>query len=317
MIALRGTVRHVPKKKSTHAPSQPGTIDGEINFDPNLTHEGEWIWTGHWAFGSLPDENLHTLSQRKKKPPSGVRPFVYKFHRKSNASDIIVPSSLLASDDGGDEDDKNSTKDEASYKDSAQEKLLFNGTGGEENDPKPFKENVCNSEESNFVPGKPDKRDDNSTDITLKDKASIIESDNSMNMNLPMKSTSGECDEEVTAPQVKLVSIPVDNKKAIVVDQSRSVHNNKDSVSDECNFSLTEKQNGRNHHTNQQGSKTTCKELTKEIAHEKLACSFAFDGKKYTDAGLEAHPKKCPVGGCWKGYFENVSVSKEMRISKA
>jgi hypothetical protein len=48
-----------------------------------------------------------------------------------------------------------------------------------------------------------------------------------------------------------------------------------------------------------------------------ISSTFAFsDGAEFTDAGLDVS-NKCPIAGCWKGYFENVSVSGEMTFSSS
>ena len=133
MIALRGTIRHASRSKrsTSHTPPPAGTStskDGNTepssksnvaasasasaSYDPLTAKEGEWIWTGYWAFGSLPDPAIldaytkstmrsgsgglradgssKSTAGRKRKPPAGVRPFVYKFQKIVDAKDVIV-----------------------------------------------------------------------------------------------------------------------------------------------------------------------------------------------------------------------------------
>mmetsp|Transcript_9648 Transcript_9648/g.14016 ORF Transcript_9648/g.14016 Transcript_9648/m.14016 type:complete len:166 (+) Transcript_9648:139-636(+) len=153
MIALRGTIRHASRSKRSSSPTTSSTSASNSNskdeneeskatisasasasasYDPLTAKEGEWIWTGYWAFGSLPDPAIldaytkstmrsgagsgagirpdgssKSMAGRKRKPPAGVRPFVYKFQKIVDAKDVIVPSTLLVSDDDDDDDEEN------------------------------------------------------------------------------------------------------------------------------------------------------------------------------------------------------------------
>jgi len=40
------------------------------------------------------------------------------------------------------------------------------------------------------------------------------------------------------------------------------------------------------------------------------------EGGTFTDAGRVTYPDKCPIGGCWKGFFENVSKRKDRMTSR-
>ena len=83
MIAIRGIIRHKDDRKSPSSSSPPPpTVSSDDTFNPLTSKQGEWTWTGYWAFGSLPPaEVLDVMGQQKKKKlPIGVRPFVYKFN---------------------------------------------------------------------------------------------------------------------------------------------------------------------------------------------------------------------------------------------
>ncbi len=110
----------VPSSSTTGPPSSStsSTTAIQTEYNPQAAQPGEWIWTGYWAFGSLPPaEVLDGIGvgvgqHKKKKPPSGVRPFTDKFQVVKDAKDVIVPSSLMMSDEddgenGGDGDNRN------------------------------------------------------------------------------------------------------------------------------------------------------------------------------------------------------------------
>jgi hypothetical protein len=65
---------------------------------------GSGLDIGHFQFGSLPPAEVldgigvSVGQHKKKKPPSGVRPFTYKFQVVKDAK-VIVPSSLMMSDE--------------------------------------------------------------------------------------------------------------------------------------------------------------------------------------------------------------------------
>jgi hypothetical protein len=68
--------------------------------------------------------------------------------------------------------------------------------------------------------------------------------------------------------------------------------------------------------TNQDADDKECMDRMKDTSSyhsdtsKVVRSSFAeVDGGSYTDAGKVSFPGRCPIGGCWKGYFENVSVS--------
>jgi len=48
----------------------------------------------------------------------------------------------------------------------------------------------------------------------------------------------------------------------------------------------------------------------------KVTFATTSPGNTYTDAGSTTHIGKCPMGGCWKGYFENVSTQKNKHSSR-
>lgn len=58
------------------------------------------------------------------------------------------------------------------------------------------------------------------------------------------------------------------------------------------------------------------KELRVIEPFSKITFATTSPGDTYTDAGSTTHLGKCPVGGCWKGYFENVPTQKNKYSSR-
>lgn len=254
MIALRGKLRFVrnPKKTSKDDPkqSQPPQVTKDTPFTPLDTVEGQWIWTGHWAFGSLPSEKeiQDAIDATNRKPgpgrpkaPLGVRPFVYKFEKVVDAKDVIVPSSVNISAShslDGNDTDKDGAGEHSTYADSEDKT----------------------------------KGDNENKDEHTKD------ADGDVKMNDETESK---------------------------IEEKKELSENKDSKSDAGGDTAEEKTN------------TTDKNVDKSSLGEVNGNSFAdIEDGIFTDAAKSIYPEKCPIGGRWKGYFENVSRRKDRMTSR-
>ena len=351
MIALRGSVRHVSQKKAATSPN--GDSATELDFNPKDTKEGDWIWTGHWAFGSLPDEEILAVSNkklavsnRKKKPHA----FVYKFHKISNAHDITVPSSLVTSDDGGDDDEKSpeinmskadgyvTEKEEHDPDLDCGEKGDPISSGGiskevgiirEGNEKLPTFHGSSSSEPPVVTAVK------SSMKIKTGERDTVIHGEDSGTLKFEpeTKSVKNETKSEVVTRE-HMEKGELQSGKAIrgtseeeVERQEELVSSNlalADGESSGASMEMLEKRINENNATNsdvdvEKGelrSSKACAETVEDKEHQEKLVGSTFavaDGAEFTDAGLDLS-NKCPVAGCWKGYFENVSVSIEALI---
>jgi len=278
MIALRGTICHKetrrspcpsPTTSSTISPTNGTKSIADTNtdtttteFDPKSAKPGEWIWSGYWAYGSLPPDDVldgtvrgqhHHHNQKKKKPPSGVRPFIYKFQRVKDAKDVIVPSSLLSSNDdhvdGGDSDNDENQKEK-------QQQQQLQISGDNETTTKSNREDSTKDEDSERI-NRSNKDEEQKTRNTTMNELELYQGEEKK-----------ELDEH---------------------------HDIKQEI----------------HEYSKDLNSTTSAIDLKDLKNSLVGDTFATmsDGDKFTDAG-ETNPKTCPIGGCWKGYFENVSVSE-------
>ncbi len=277
MIALRGSIRHKESRNSCPSPT-PSSTTVVINttdntastststsceeFNPLFLEPGEWIWTGYWSFGSLPPAEVLDVvgQQKKKKPPSGVRPFVYKFQCRKDPNDVVVPSSLLRGDDekegGGDE----SSKD--------------------------MKESQVKIEPSD---------DNKSTNEAVIESSKFLERSEKDTLNVKDESNDRRHDIAKGQPESKVP--PVNRVKTSNLEEEKK-------ELDESHEDVKTVTNSSNSDHN---------ETSKSIdGHQPNVAGETYgtvkNGEQYTDAGT-TYPKICPLGGCWKGYFENVSVS--------
>ena len=319
MIALRGAVRHVSQKKSADNPS-------ELDIDPKDTKEGDWIWTGHWAFGSLPDEDLPVvpnrklpLSSRKKKPHA----FVYKFHHISNAKEITVPSSLVTSDD--DDEDENDD-DEKGLEVNNDEVGGPKPGSTETGEPMSLDEGVKKEydeqgqgEEQNSKQGIPHEKNDSEESKNRavdEDLPSAIADAEPNNSETAKEGPS----EDVNSAKVEVKSETDDLKISDDEEENRS----KEQIGPVQDSETNQKHKNADEEVGpNEGNSASMKqdedkgEMQSSIdgidstdnQDKPVGSTFAeADGGEFTDAGLDLS-KKCPIAGCWKGYFENVSVS--------
>ena len=287
MIAVRGTIRHKGDRRSptssptptstpsttartanTNTSTTNNTSNTNSNFNPLDIEAGEWIWTGHWAFGSLPPaEVLENVGShhKKKKPPAGVRPFVYKFQMVKDAKDVIVPSSLLYMDD-----------------DDGEEENEEGGGGAEEKGQRTKQENDEGQEgkgrTNNKVPNESIKSQDTEAS-TKKENTATVQTQEEQTLSKKNEHNEKDKGDTKTKPSSFIHDETKDTKKSQKIDQESQIV-----PTDTAKSNVSSQQ--------QQGE------------------SFAStgEGSKFTDGGIK-YPRRCPIGGCWKGYFENVSVS--------
>lgn len=337
MIALRGTIRHkdgygANSRSPCPSPTPSSSIDPRITTtdtttttttttadsanDPQSIQPGEWVWTGHWAFGSLPPSQVLDEAighhQKKKRPLSGVRPFVYKFQHVKDAKDVVIPSlSFLGGSstrgggddvdgEGGGRDDDNAnnnkTKDEVMDDDNdsndnngnlnkAQEQSSVNedadelmiGEKAEVDDKMEIDVKVASQDQCDHNDDKKKESQDKMKESELNSESELKQKENSKN-----DKTVIQIEEE--KKELDDINIDEETKEEITAEHSKNEYSNKVSTNDVQQSSTD--------------VPTNAGETFATIAN----------GGIFTDAG-QTYPKVCPVGGCWKGYFENVSVS--------
>ena len=308
MIALRGVIRRVSLSKAAVVNSDLEDPK-ESDFDPKDTKEGEWVWSGHWAFGSLPDDEVLAACKKKKRLSNKVkaRPFLYKFCKVVSANDVSVPSAMAVSGRNDDDDNKGRPVfSDAGSHDSMKVSEAKDGSAAKKNYPV---ENLAI-------------RVDN---VPSKNEAEIMNVLNSINIeeNYLIKRDKHEVPSEleieasgvvgVDQGAVKQKSATDGNiggnncqKRSCVLFQPQSEESaTEGGVTGQQNVTehvLTEGMKG--------GGRSDIvpkEEITNKEKH--LSSSFALiDGRNFIDGGF-IHPKKCPVGGFWRGHFENESVS--------
>lgn len=263
MIALRGTIKRVPKPEN-EAKTTPSK---NIN-DPGSS---EWVWTGYWAFDSLPAPEF--LENRKsKRPPHGVRPFVYKFHHVEDAKDVIVPSTTLGDDQDQEEGNREEEKTEEMETDTESNKMKNELNGHYEN-------NILDKEDAMQTLAALD-QDSTNVDVKMKNDKSETTSENVVSDVGKAKDSPQEAD---------------------------ALRNHADKIDG------TKFRSGDNVEKAKESQQNKTEENEKESI---LGSSFAdIDDGIYTDGGT-IYPEKCPKGGCWKGYFENVSKRKDRMTSR-
>jgi len=116
MISLRGQIRRSKiEPSSSSLPNDNDTFDtATLSNDSPKTPlhcaKGEWVWTGHWAFGTLPEVIIdgRQSSGHKRRRVAGVRAFSYKFDELVDPKDVKVPSAETFSNGNGvnDEEEK-------------------------------------------------------------------------------------------------------------------------------------------------------------------------------------------------------------------
>ena len=277
MIALRGTIKRVVQPPGNEAKTPPSK-------NINGPGSGEWIWTGYWAFDSLPAPEV--LENRKsKRPPHGVRPFVYKFHHIEDAKDVIVPSTTLGDDQDIEEGNRDKEKEEDMNIDT--EKIHRN--------------DEVNDQKVNDVMKKEEK--------SVEQSSEVLEQD-STNVDTEMKNDdSDKTSDNVGSDEKK----EHDNSlKEDVLQKSVQLNDDTKFKNDNVEEATIEKRVSKE----SQEDKNEENENDERTNRSHVGSSFAdIDGGVYTDGGM-VHPEKCPKGGVWKGYFENVSKRKDRMTSR-
>lgn len=337
MIALRGKIRHksIHKIQTANPNHAPPSSDG-TPFNPLTSKDGEWIWTGHWAFGGLPDDDEidAALSQStsgvgrkpgKRKPPQGVRPFVYKFEKVVEAKDVVVPSSIDDGNEGDQEQPLDQKQQKLQQQQQAQDKVQGEGSIS-----------AVKGE------GKKDKTDEEMQDVGDKDGASIKSNENSSSVKVEDISLSiSTADHENAAPTEDAVERKTDNANNATVtkeedadvtmeDLSKESTKDEEGAHDKPAAIATDiatdaaetnkievkkeesKESGSTSNANTDANTDTDAKVDDVDHTHKTQNSSTFaevEGGTFTDAARTTYPDKCPVGGCWKGFFENVSVS--------
>jgi hypothetical protein len=367
MIALRGNIRHqsISKTQSENLNQAPPSSNG-TPFNPLTAQDGEWIWTGHWAFGSLPeDDEIHAAlnlplpgvgrKPAKRKPPSGVRPFVYKFEKVVQAKDIVVPSSLGAGvsgsegeggDDGdveqdiegdgeklGEQDEEEEEQEQEQEKDKKGDGTIKEEMNGGQEDEEMKDSNQKEEEDKNKA-----------EDTTLVPKVDAAETESKVSAAATTESeestTKKEQDGDVSMAHVSqevtnatnddqgdaanasneeaassdehpLTEVKNENEKDADADANTDENTDANTDADadaDADAKNNDKALPNSNEINVEGSHT---EDAGKTNTAQTGSSFAeVEGGTFTDAGRDTFPDKCPVGGLWKGFFENVSVSQ-------
>ena len=326
MIAIRGIIRHKDDRKSPSSSSPPPpTVSSEDTFNPLTSKQGEWTWTGYWAFGSLPPaEVLDVMGQQKKKKlPIGVRPFVYKFQCVKDAKDVVVPSSLAHKYDDneqeGDEgdihidhiDDDNVVHDADGNKNTVNKK----------NDDSNTNRNALKSEKNDSVDTKTEPMS------KIDSEGAECKNTNENATEVPTNMDKDEKPENETNEKIAILNVETaadENNNAMEIDRPETdgLGNSEKDVNPK-HMALTHhqqveeerKESTEQHERKDRGAKsqTPITDVTKiDLKSDAPTIGESFGtmnkGDKYTDGG-KTFPKRCPLGGHWKGYFENVSVS--------
>lgn len=343
MISLRGVIRHVsvPKNIADGKPNQaPPSPSSGSPFDPLTTKQGEWVWTGHWAFGSLPplqdmdrssaqgDQTALSVSPSvsgavgskkrgggRKRPFVGVRPFMYKFEKIVEAKNVMVPSSFIGESEEDDVEEETGEQQENTQGD------VHNGAD--------------EGEASQLVDGDDD---DDADRLELKKKRDEFYNDGENQLSNQMNETetsklgkSVDVGHENTSEEkvADIVEKGDDEKKERIVEDIDVTNTAKkssmeaqqqyplamDKASSESASNRAESETNPDKNA-QQHVENDCLEMSKdEDSHDSFktaklsGSSFAeVEGGTFTDAARASYPDSCPIGGCWKGYFENISV---------
>ena len=389
MISLRGTVRRVQPKgnspngspRTSPVPFQPkhgAEQNTEGEYNPKLTQAGEWIWSGHWSFGQLPDFKIDP--KKKKALPAGVRPFLYKFSTVVDAKDVVVPSSLLeSSPESGEENENtkqeksNPSEDKTDETETEKKKITEKSTSegnGEQNDAlkKEKEENMSGTtekstsegngeqndalkketeEKTSGTTGKPTSEDDGEKNDALKKEKEenssggsdtgsrkkdtdhgkekdAADNNSDSNGDFHSKEVFGEKHNfepnETITTNLEKQGQPASNQN--IEDKKNQLPISKTSDEGTCSTTKgTEKE-----HTSKPQAKDNSREVEEEnaakdpkedvtLSNKEVERDATFADQPYTDAGLTTHVKKCPIGGSWKGYFENTSVSRRYQLS--
>lgn len=342
MISLRGVIRHVsvPKNITDAKPNQaPPSPTSGAPFDPLSTQQGEWVWTGHWAFGNLPSEedmdriiaHGHQSSSPaspsasgavgpkkrgggRKRPVVGVRPFMYKFEKIVEAKDVMVPSSLInevEEDDveeetGGEQENIQGEVHNGANVNEASRSL--DGGGDEGGVSAAQKEH---NESHHAEKAQLSNQDNQNLVAKLENKMDVAPT-NASNEKIPDMSEKGHEEKtEIIMPNndvssnVKEISMEVQNQQPIDLKEIPS-----DSASNRASSGTQQETSAQKHDEKERTEKLKEENSRASLKTAKMSgSSFAeVIGGTFTDAARTSYPDTCPIGGCWKGYFENISV---------
>lgn len=341
MISLRGVIQHasVPKNSTDTKPNQAppsASSSGSPLFDPLTTRPGEWVWTGHWSFGSLPPEDVIDPSAvysgqsppsasppggvsgvvgskrrggGRKRPLLGVRPFMYKFEKIVDAKNVMVPSSLIgeSEDDDGEEDIE-----------SQQENTHGDGpnTGADKAEASNSLNDDEDDDDNDTRLQSPKKREDDVQQCDVQNQVS-----NQTAESLPAKQRIKNLDVDLENTSEDIATEKGDDEKKQKINQDKEISTTieefpmKDHSASKRAESDSKQFSDAKEHDEKQGTE----EVKDENLHDESfktdkimsGSSFAeVEGGVFTDAARASYPDTCPIGGCWKGYFENISLQK-------
>ena len=238
--------------------------------------EKRWTWTGVWAFGSLPEE-VDGDKQLKTKNPSAVRPFAYTWEEARKASDVLVPSANL-------ERKEESAEEQVAPQDASQAEATDGKDAEPMDDNKGRTEKSVKKEESEKERSEPMQVEDVTSESAREDD--VQEKDKIETQHLDKKTEEkdgqhGELKETEKASETREDSDrPRGSEGATSANASKSP--------------LTPAE---------------VKDGATDAKADPITFGTTLPGEpEFTDAGT-VYPEKCPRGGAWTGYFDNVAVS--------
>lgn len=285
----------------------------------------------------------------KRKPPQGVRPFVYKFEKITEAKDVIVPSSTSGENEGyqdpqQEEEQQQQQKqhqEEEHEQHQEQQQDKDKGQGNVSEGKGERKKDGMDEEMKGFTEetgeGKKDGTYEEMKGGGDKDGASIRS-----HGNVPISVKAEDISvnkEKVDDANVSPTEDVVDTKTSDATDAT--VKKEEDGDVTMMDVSKDSSKDDRGTHDKPTSTATSTatttvethtSEVKKEESKESSSASITsidaktddadrtnstqnsstfaeVEGGTFTDAGRVTYPDKCPIGGCWKGFFENVSVS--------
>lgn len=274
MIALRGKLERVKKEAST-TPAAPPEIT------PPSTEE--WAWAGHWAFGA-------TLPDDEKK----WQKFIYKWEKPVAPSEVVVISLTNAAAAAA-------AEAEAEMEEAAE--AASDATKESEKPKEESAKTTTTTEEETKKEETKQSTNDATKEGEKKSEESKVETGKSEE-----KSKTEEGSEKPKEEGEKKENAAEDSKSAPTPEASAEAK--KDST--EATESQQKPERPSQKSDEKSASATTADppttENTEASSNKRPKITFATplspDDPPFTDAGSK-HPDKCPVGGQWKGYFEN------------
>jgi MORN repeat len=253
-------------KKEPAVDSAPGAT--ETTATPEDSYE--WTWKGHWAFGlTLPDD------------PKKLQPFAYKWEKPVNPEDVIVVSLNFAPDDEEDDADNNETNVKS-------EPLEEEGPESSEQ-----AKTTADQGEATTTPQTADA--DKKLDIE-KTAASAAPDDKTDTVTEATTEKAPESTPATTSTVTATSSSEAKGSQEIQQGTAPSADATQSQESGATNVSTGG--DGTPASTTSSPTKSKKPRIT-------FATSLSPEDPLFTDAA-EKYPEKCPAGGEWNGYFENL-----------